>query len=71
VSSRGNNRRKGGTEREKWNLDRLLADLKVVMMVMVMVMAVHNHDHLRLRRIGYREAEEKGDSEQSFLHSSV
>jgi hypothetical protein len=38
---------------------------------MVMVMAMYNHDHLRLRRIGYREAEEKGDSDQSFLHSLV
>jgi hypothetical protein len=30
---------------------------------------VYNHNHLRLRRIGYREAEEKGDSEQCFLHT--
>jgi hypothetical protein len=43
-----------------------------IMMVMaVMVMAVYDHYHLRLRRIGYREAEEKQDSEQSFLHSLV
>ena len=41
------------------------------MMMVVMVMAMHDHNHLRLRRIGYREAEKKGDSEQSFLHSSV
>lgn len=41
-------------------------------MTMVMVvMAVYDHYHLRLRRIGYREAEKKGDSEQCFLHSLV
>jgi hypothetical protein len=39
--------------------------------MVVMVMAVYDHNHLRLRRIGYREAEEKGDSEQCFLHSLV
>jgi hypothetical protein len=41
------------------------------MMVAMMVMVVYDNYHLRLRRIGYREAEEKGDSKQSFLHSSV
>ena len=40
-------------------------------MMVVMVMAMHDHNHLRLRRIGYREAEKKGDSEQCFLHSLV
>ncbi len=43
----------------------------IVMVVVVMMMAMDDHNHLRLRRIGYREAEEKGDSEQSFLHSLV
>jgi hypothetical protein len=43
----------------------------IVMMVAVMVMAVYDHNHLRLRRIGYREAEEKHKAEQSFLHSLV
>jgi hypothetical protein len=42
----------------------------MAMMVMA-VMVVDYHYYLRLRRIGYREAEEKGDSEQSFLHSLV
>ena len=41
------------------------------MTMVVMVMAMYDHNHLRLRRIGYCEAEEKGDSEQSFLHSLV
>jgi len=43
----------------------------IVMVMAVMAMVVYDHYHLSLRRIGYREAEEKGDSEQSFLHSSV
>jgi hypothetical protein len=41
------------------------------MTMVVMVMAVYDYNHLRLRRIGYREAEEKSDSEQCFLHNSV
>ena len=42
------------------------------MMVMaVVVVAMDHHYDLRLRRIGYREAEEKHDSEQSLLHSLV
>ena len=41
------------------------------MMVVVMVMAVYDHYHLRLRRIGYREAEENGDSEQNLFHNLV
>ncbi len=40
-------------------------------MVTVMVAVVDYHYNLRLRRVGYREAEEKGDSEQCFLHSLV
>jgi hypothetical protein len=43
----------------------------IVMVMAMMVMAMYNDYHLSLRRIGYREAEEKGDSEQSFLHSLV
>jgi hypothetical protein len=35
-----------------------------MMMIMVVVMAVvYNHYHLRLRRVGYREAEEKSQCE--------
>ncbi len=42
------------------------------MMVMaMMVVAMDDHYDLRLRRIGYGEAEEKGDSEQSLFHSLV
>ena len=41
------------------------------MVMAVMVVAMDYHYYLRLRRIGYREAEEKGDSEQSILHSLV
>lgn len=46
-------------------------DVGVMMVTAVMVMAMNHHDDLRLRRIRYREAEEKGDSEQCFLHSLV
>jgi hypothetical protein len=41
------------------------------MTTVVMAVVMDYHYHLRLRRIGYREAEEKGDSEQCFLHSLV
>lgn len=41
------------------------------MVMAVMVMAVYHHYNLRLRRIGYREAEEKHKAEQSFLHTLV
>lgn len=73
VSSRGNNRGKGGTQRRNRGLStRLLAVLEIVVMVMaVMVVAMHDHYNLRLRRIGYREAEEKHYSEQSLFHSLV
>ena len=51
---------------------RLLADLEVVAMVMMMVMAVMNyHDNLRLRRIGYCEAEGEHEPEQNLFHNSV
>jgi hypothetical protein len=68
-----NNRGKGGTQpRDGGIFSRLVVVLEVgVMTMVVMVMAMYDHNHLRLRRIGYREAEEKGDSEQCFLHSSV
>jgi hypothetical protein len=67
------NRGKGGTQRRESGIfSRLVVVLEVwVMTMVVMVMAVYDYNHLRLRRIGYREAEEKGDSEQSFLHSLV
>jgi len=42
----------------------LLSHAGVMMVVVVVVMAVmYNHNHLRLRRIGYREAEKKNQSE--------
>jgi hypothetical protein len=51
---------------------QLLVGLEVwVMTTVVMAVVVNNHYNLRLRRVGYREAEEKGDSEQYFLHSLV
>jgi len=41
-------------------------------MVMMMVMAVMNyHDNLRLRRIGYCEAEGEHEPEQNLFHNSV
>jgi hypothetical protein len=43
-----------------------------VMTMVVMAVVMMDHDyHLRLRRVGHCEAEEKQDSEQSFLHSLV
>lgn len=45
-------------------LNLLLSHAGVMMVVVVVVMAVmYNHNHLRLRRIGYREAEKKNQSE--------
>lgn len=42
------------------------------MTVVVMAVVVMDyHYYLRLRRIGYREAEEERDSEQSLFHTSV
>jgi hypothetical protein len=46
-------------------------EMGVMMVMAVMVMAVYHHYYLRLRRKGYREAEEKHEAEQSFLHSLV
>jgi len=41
-------------------------------MVMMMVMAVMNYHHnLRLRRIGYCEAEGEHEPEQNLFHNSV
>ena len=40
-------------------------------MVVMAVVVVDYHYDLRLRRIGHREAEEKGDSEQGLFHSLV
>jgi len=42
----------------------------MVMMVVVMVVVYH-HYNLRLCRIGYRETEGEGESEQNFFHSLV
>ncbi len=40
-------------------------------MVVVMVAGMDDHYNLRLRRIGYREAEEKHESEQNLFHNTV
>jgi hypothetical protein len=40
-------------------------------MVMVMAVVVDYHDDLRLRRIGYREAEDEHESKQNLFHNSV
>jgi len=46
--------------------------MAMVMTVMMMVvMGMHNHHNLRLRRIGYREAEDKNQSKQNLLHTEV
>ena len=39
--------------------------------VVMAVVVMDDHYNLRLRRVGYREAEEKGDSEQGLFHTSV
>ncbi len=41
------------------------------MATVAMAVVVDYHYDLRLRRIGYCEAEEKGDSEQSLFHTLV
>ncbi len=41
-----------------------------VMMVVVMAVVFYHYD-LRLCRIGYRETEEEGESEQDSFHSLV
>jgi len=41
------------------------------MAMVVMAVVVDYHYDLRLRRVGYREAEEKGDSEQYLFHNLV
>ncbi len=53
--------------------DRLLIELEVRMVVMVVVMVAGMGDHynLRLRRIGYCEAEDEHESEQNLFHNSV
>lgn len=53
--------------------DRLLIELEVrmVVMVVVMVAGMDDHDNLRLRRIGYREAEGEHESEQNLFHDTV
>ena len=49
--------------------NRLLVGCEVGVMVTVMVvMAVYDHYNLRLRRIRYREAENKNQSEQNPFH---
>ena len=37
----------------------------------VMVMAVYNHHNLRLRRVGYSEAEDESQCEQNLFHTPV
>lgn len=43
----------------------------MMVMVMVVVVAMDDHYDLRLRRIGYREAEGEHESEQNLFHSLV
>jgi hypothetical protein len=43
----------------------------MVMLVVMMVVVVYYHYNLRLCRIGYRETEGEGESEQNFFHSLV
>jgi hypothetical protein len=52
-------------------LNRLLVDLEVGVMMVVVMMAVYYHHDLRLRRIGYCDAEGEHESEQNFLHNLV
>jgi hypothetical protein len=40
-------------------------------MVMMMVAMMNYHHDLRLRRIGYCEAEDEHESEQNLFHNSV
>ena len=42
-----------------------------VVVVVVMVAGMDDHDNLRLRRIGYREAEGEHESEQNLFHNTV
>jgi hypothetical protein len=41
------------------------------MVMVVMVVVVYDHYNLRLRRIGYREAEGEHESEQNLFHTLV
>jgi hypothetical protein len=41
------------------------------MMMMVMVAVVNHNDYLRLRRIGYCEAEDEHEAEQNLFHNLV
>jgi len=43
----------------------------MVMLVVMMVVVVYYHYNLRLCRIGYRETEGEGESDQIFFHSLV
>lgn len=53
-------------------MSRLLVGLEmrivVVMVAVMMVAGMNNHDNLRLRCIGYREAEDEHKSEQDLFH---
>jgi hypothetical protein len=49
-------------------LNLLLVETGMVMVV-VMMMVVNYHHDLRLRRIGYCEAEDENQSEQKLLHT--
>jgi hypothetical protein len=41
----------------------------MMVVMMVMVMRMNDDHHLRLRRVGNREAEDKNESKQDFLHN--
>jgi hypothetical protein len=51
-------------------LTRLLVKMGVMVMMMV-VMAVYDHHNLRLRHIGYCEAEDESQCEENSFHASV
>jgi hypothetical protein len=60
--------------RQGWDnriLNRLLAELEVGVMMMVMVAVMNYHHNLRLRRIGYCEAEDEHETEQNLFHNLV
>jgi len=42
-----------------------------MVMVMVVMVGVYDHYDLRLRRIGYREAEGEHESKQNLFHTLV
>jgi hypothetical protein len=56
-------------DRDSCVLTQLLGEVPMVMTMMVMV--VYDHHNLRLRRIGYCEAEEESQRKQNLFHTLV